>query len=332
MSIHISNKLLSNRNLIIICSVAVLAGFVFVNFLILYFPKDSRIDLNGLTNISIQSITNETKNQVATTDLGIYDIAKAIAKEGVLIIYVSPTKKLNEDFEDNNKAFEPIYISRAFITTGQDNWIDQKKDQLTNTEILDLSKAINLKPVLPAIDLGFGNTKDEQFNDQQQNLDYNYLLDESNLKIAIESIAQLLIKIDPSNKDLYFKNQIELTTQITNIETQYSTILSCNKIPIITNANNLNYLAQKYNLDLTSFANLDLTSLDQNQLKYIQDFTKSKNITSFLIDKKIPLIDYNNLKKNLGVEIYFISDYIYADVIDTLSKNLENLKKTQNCE
>ena len=35
MSIHISNKLFSNRNLLIICVTAVIVGFVFVNLLIL---------------------------------------------------------------------------------------------------------------------------------------------------------------------------------------------------------------------------------------------------------------------------------------------------------
>ena len=81
----------------------------------------------------------------------------------------------------------------------------------------------------------------------------------------------------------------------------------------------------------TIFANFDPTKPQPNQIKYLKEFAKSKNATSFYIDKKIPLVDYANLKKTLGLEIYYISDYTYPDILDTLAKNLENLKKSQSC-
>lgn len=331
MSVHISNRLLSNRNLVIICVATLLVGFVFANLLILYFPKDNRINLNGLSNITIETPSRATKNQISTTDLSLYNIATAVAKGGVTIIYTASSDKLNQDFEDTSTAFESVYSSKALITSGQDTWIERKKNQLGSLQILDLSKTIQLRPVRPAIDLGSGNQQTDQINSSNQDSDFNYVMNQNNLKIVIDNIANFLIKIDPSNTDIYSKNQTEMSIQITNLENQYSTILICDKTPIMAVASNLSYLVDKYQLDLTTFGGLDLTNLEPNQIKYLQDFAKSKNITSLVIDKKIPLIDYNNLKKSLVVEVYYISEYIYADVIDTLSKNLENLTKTQRC-
>jgi ABC-type Zn uptake system ZnuABC Zn-binding protein ZnuA len=330
MSIHISNKLLSNRSFVIICTTAVIVGFMFVNLLIFYFPRDNRINLNGLNSVSIQSISKEIKNQIATTDLSIYNITKAIAKDGISITYAGPTTKLNQDYEPSSNAFTEILTAKAFITTGQDNWLERKKSE-TKFETLNLGQLIELKPKVPPINLSFGDEQKSQINEFQESLDYNYLMNENNLKISIDNIANFLIKIDPTGKDLYMKNQIELVTQITNIENQYSDITLCNKNPIVTNATNLEYLAQKYGLDISVFSNFDPTLPQLNQIKYLKDFAKSKNTTSFFVDKKIPLIDYTNLKNSLGLEIYYISDYIYPDIADTLTKNLENLKKSQGC-
>jgi ABC-type Zn uptake system ZnuABC Zn-binding protein ZnuA len=331
MSIHISNKLLSNRSLLIICITAVIVGFVFVNLLIFYFPRDNRINLSGLNNVSIQSISKETKNQIATTDLSIYNITKTIAKDGILTTYTGPATKLNQDYEPTSNAFTEILTSKAFITSGQDNWLERKKSEI-KFETLNLGQLVELKSKVPPINISFGDEQNSGNIDPQDALDYNYLMDEGNLKIVIENIASFLIKLDPSNKDLYMKNQIELTAQITNIGNQYSDILLCNKTPIVTSATNLGYLAQKYGLEISVVSNFDPTKPEPNQIKYLKDFTKSKNTTSFFVDKKIPLIDYTNLKNSLGMEIYYISDYIYPDIADTLTKNLANLKKSQGCQ
>jgi zinc transport system substrate-binding protein len=332
VSIHISNKLLSNRNLIIICVVAVILGFIFVNLLIFYLPRDNRINLNGLNSISIQSIPKETKNQIATTDLSVYNIAKAITKDGISISYFGPVNKLNEDYETTNNNFNQILSSKALITNGQDTWLTRKQMDLGKVEILDLTKSIELKPKVSPINLSFGDEQSILNPDSQESFDYNYLINENNLKTAIENIANFLIKLDPDNKDLYLKNQIELITKVTNIENQYSDILLCSKAPIVTNATNLGYLAQKYGLDISVVSNFDPTKPEPTQIKYLKDFAKSKNTTSFFIDKKIPLIDFTNLKNSLGLEIFYVSDYIYPDIADTLTKNLENLKKSQGCQ
>ena len=334
VSIHISNKLLSNRNLTIISIVCIVVGFIFVSLLTFYFPRESRINLSSLNSISIQSISKQKNNQIATTDLSIYNITKAIAKDGISIIYAGPVDKLNQDYETTNNAFAQIFASTALITSGQDNWIERKKNEIDQIQILNLSQSIKLRPKYATIDIGFGTQSGQKNSENfgQEILDYNYIMNESNLKTTIENIAELLIKLDSKNKDLYLKNQIELITQISNIEKQYSIISLCNKSPIITNSTNLNYLAQKYNLEISIFSGFDPLKTDSNQIKYIKDFAKSKNTNSFFVDKKIPLIDYNNLKSSLGMEIYFISDYVYPDIADTLSKNLENLKKSQNCQ
>lgn len=332
VSIHITNKLFSNRSILFMCAIAVVVGFLFVNLLIFYFPRDNRINLNGLSNISIQSIATSTKNQIVTTDLNVYNIVKAIAKDGILITYAGSATKLNKDYQTNSNSFTEIFLSKGFITTGQDNWMENKQNELNKIQVLDLSKSIQVNPKLSTIDISFGNKNEEnKLSQNTYTLDYNYIMSESNLKISIESITSFLIKIDSNNKDIYYKNQIELTTKIADIENQYSTILQCSKLPIITNSTNLTYLSQKYGLDITQFENFDATNPDSNQIKYIKEFAKSKNITSFFVDKKIPLIDYTNLKNSLGLEIYYISDYIYPDITDTLAKNLENLKKSQGC-
>jgi ABC-type Zn uptake system ZnuABC Zn-binding protein ZnuA len=331
MSIHIHNRLLSNRNILIISIVAIIVGFVFVNLLIFYFPRDNRINLNGITSMPIQSIPKITKNQVATTDLNIYNVAKAISKNGIPIVYAGPVSKLNDDYEATSDSFAQILDSKFMITSGQDKWLERKNSGLEKLQTLDLSNSITIKNKIPAIDLSFGNSQSSQTYDNQETLDYSYLMDENNLKISIENISNFLIQLDPTNKDKYFKNQIELTTQINNIETQFSNITLCNNSPIITNSVNLNYLAQKYGLELSVFKNFDPIRPEPNQIKYLSEFAKSKNTNSFFIDQKIPLVEYNNLKNSLGLEIYFISDFVYPDIADTLAKNLENLKKSQGC-
>jgi ABC-type Zn uptake system ZnuABC Zn-binding protein ZnuA len=331
VSIHITNKLFSSRSFVIICAITIITGFGFVSVLIFYFPRDNRINLNGLNSISIQSLATETKNQVVTTDLGVYNITKSIAKDAIPVIYSGPSSKLNEDYQIASNVFTKVFASKALITNGQDKWLERKKLELNSTEILNLSQSLELQAQIPAIDINFGTQQNEQNNYVQETYDYNYLLDDSVLIKVIENISNFLTRIDPTNKDLYYKNQIELTAKVVDTQNQYSNILLCSKTPILTNASNLNYIAQKYGLEISMFKNFDPTNPQPNQIKYLRDFAKSKNVSSFFVDKKIPLVDYTNLKNNLGLEIYYISDYIYPDTVDTLTKNLENLKKSQNC-
>jgi ABC-type Zn uptake system ZnuABC Zn-binding protein ZnuA len=327
MSIHISNKLFSNRSLLIACFVAVTFGFIFVNLLIFYFPRDNRIDLNGLDPTSIQPPTPATKNQVATTDLAVYNIAKLVAKDGLAVSFAADSKRLNQDFEFKDKAFSEIFGSKALITTGQDSWLTAKSDQLSKLEILDISKTVNLQTKSPAIDIG----SSESNSGDSQGFDYNYLLDDNSLQLSINEISNFLSKIDLGNKDLYLKNQVELTAQINYAQAQFANIKLCNKTPIISNSQNLNYLAQQYGLELSVVNGFDPTKPELNQIQYLQQLAKNKNSTSLFIDKQIPLIDYTNLKNSLGLEVLYISDYLYPDIVDTLTKNLQNLKTSQNC-
>lgn len=326
---HITNKLISNRSLTIISIVSVLIGFIFVNLLLFYFPRDNSININFKSN---QPIIEATKNQIVTTDLNVFNITKALAKNGISVTYDGPVNALNQDYQNTSNSFNNILNSKGFISNGQDTWFERLKSQTDQMEILDLSKFIEVKSKKPGIDISFGN-QSSQINSASNSgkLDYSYLMDEGNLKITIEKTANFLIKLDPDSKDKYYKNQVELNTQVSNIENRFTNITLCQKSPIITNSNNLSYLATKYGFELTMFSNFDPTKPQPNQIKYLKDFAKSKNITSFFIDKKIPIIDYTNLRNSLGLDIYFISDYTYPDVIDTLTKNLENLQKSQGC-
>ena len=329
MSVHTNDKLVSDRNVLIIGITTVLVGFVFVNLLIFYFPRDNKIVLNDL---SIQPINQQTKNQVATTNQSIYNITKSIASGGIDIVYIDNSQKLNQDSGQNSNLFENILNSKALISDGSDSWLESKKSEITNRSltVLDLSKSTKLTDKIAAINIG--NSDQLSTSPDFERLDYSYLLDEGNLKTTITQVSDLLVQIDPSNKDIYIKNQIELTTKIINIDNQYSQILYCSQHPIITNAKNLSYLASKYNIELSVVSNLDLLAPTSDQIKYLRDFAKSKNTTSFFVDKKIPLVEYNSLRNSLGLEIYYISDYIYPDIADTLQKNLENLKKSQACD
>jgi Zinc-uptake complex component A periplasmic len=310
---------------------ALLVTLLFVSALIFLLPKNSTFNIDIIT--SSDKVKLPLRNEVITTNLAVSNILKTLSKGSNLSVnFIGPVSKLNDQNNFNTNNIESVNLSKGFVSVGDDRWLDFDKNKLT-IPILDLSTLVEIKESSSKIDITFGDSvKLSSVSDSNLYVnDYSYLLDEKNLSTVTANIAEFLINIDQSEGGIFKNNSKEFMENISKVESQYFDLSKCTNKNLIATSDNLSYLASKYGLDQTVVKGFDPINPSLNQIKFIKSLAKSKNVKSLFIDKKIPLIELEGLKKNLDLNIYFIDYYSSPEIIETLQNNLQILKLAQNC-
>jgi ABC-type Zn uptake system ZnuABC Zn-binding protein ZnuA len=329
MSIHISNKIISDKNIIVVIVISLALAFIFISLLILYFPRNYNFNVDNINDPNV--FKNIKKKEVSVTSGAILNIARILAKGTTVNI-----ADLNQDQNfKNEKSFIGAVQSVGLVVESSDQIDSESRVNLENQGviILDLSKNIDLKKKSPSINLDFGDVlaSSSSITLQESVLDYSYLFNNKNLKNTIEEITIVLIKIDPDRADTFKSNSVDLLSEIETVLNQGKGFENCKVKNILTNTENLGYLDSLYDFEITVFSNFDPLNPSINQAKFIKSLAESKKVNSIFINKKIPLVDLENLKKILGLDVFYVDYYSSPDIVETLKNNLKIIKTAQDC-
>lgn len=291
----------------------------------------------ALNQKSSISKPQSSKIQIVTSLFPLYDFAKNIGQDKVEVKLLLPFGTEAHSFDPTPNDMISINQSDIFIYTGpnMEPWVNNLLSGLTNKNliIINASQHLNLIP-------GVFHDADEPAG----SMDPHVWLDFADDQIIIDDITSALIQKDPNNKSFYESNSQKYKQQLTNLDEQYSSVLSTcqNREFIFGGHYTFGYLASRYHLNYASAQGIspdseptasDLATLvDQvrkNNVKYIfyEELSSPKIADTLATETGAKLLSlssaHNISKSQFDSNISFIS---------VLEQDLINLKTGLNCQ
>lgn len=240
-----------------------------------------------------------TKPIVSVSSFYLYDIAKHIAGDTLEIVNILPFGVDPHSFELTPKIMADIEKSSLVFYSGAglEPWVSRV---VFKSKAIDVSKYVKLRE-LGSHELEChhheGHDEEEGANNR---LDPHYWLDFSNMKKATRVVTKELIRLSPSHKDMYIKNQNEYLSKLDKLDVVYVKHLkSCKIKDIVLNHNALGYLADRYHFHSASLSGLS------PEIQPTPD-----NIKRII----------NTIKKD-GIHTIFFENFVNSKVMKTIAKD-----------
>lgn len=230
--------------------------------------------------------TIDYKNTIFTSFYPIYDFTKRIVKDKFEVKNITPVGSEPHDFEPTAKNIGGLVESPALLVNGLglDSWSDDLPT--------DFSKKTHV--VTDGIEtLTIDNVKDP-----------HVWLSIKNAIKEMKNILDIIIEIDPNNKDYYTENYNYEVTKFEELDKKYRDELSkvTNKYLVVSHAA-FGYLCSEYGLTQFYLSGLepDATPTAKTTEKILEAI-KTYNITTIFYEELVGPDVANAIKKETGVK------------------------------
>ncbi len=296
-----------------------------------------------------KSVTPSSSFDVAVS---IYPLAHFIQKVGgekVNLHLITPGGVEPHDYEPTPADIIQIQSSKAFVFNGAgvDTWAESLQDDLIKKGVTSLEMVHYMEENLETSrDEGTdGDHEEDSHQDEHGHgeFDPHIWLDPVLAQKQVEVIVQLLVGIDPQNKNTYEKNGAEYIAQLIELDQEYKMRLSeCSLRDIVVSHDAFQYLGKRYNIEIHPIAGL---SPDEEpsaaRLAELSRLMKEKNITTVFFETLVTPKLAETLAKEVGASTLVLNpleglsedqnkngkDY---DIL--MKENLNNLRMAMLCQ
>jgi zinc transport system substrate-binding protein len=229
---------------------------------------------NNQQQSSRQQSNNSNQNQIriSTTIYPIYEFTRQIAGDLIEVSNITPNGSEAHDFEPSPQQIAQIYEKQLLIFNGSgvDPWAEKLAQDLDSKQI----KTLNLSQEL----------KSDLLMSQEENAnDPHFWLDPVLAQKQVDIILSKINTIDQKNSEIYQKNAENFKSKLSDLNTEYTNLLSnCSQSKIVTSHNAFAYLAKRYSFDIITIAGLDhdsepstqeiaeiIKTIKENGIKYV---------------------------------------------------------------
>ncbi len=190
--------------------------------------------------------SSNDKLRVVASYYPLYDFAKNVGKDKVLVSNMTPAGSEPHDYEPSAKALADAQKAPVFVYNGgyMEPWVSGFLHDYKNTPV----KASD------GIDLLSAEAED---NPAEKVQDPHFWLDPVLAQKIVDNIRDGFSKADPANQDFYAKNASDYKAQLAKLDDDFRSGLSqCKLRTVISSHDAFSYLGKRYNLDIASIAGL----------------------------------------------------------------------------
>jgi zinc transport system substrate-binding protein len=326
---------------------SVMAGYRKVFFGVLALNLLIMIFLAGCGNSDKGQPTEQKNGKVLiyTSLFPIYDFARTIGGDHVIVNSIVPPGAEPHDFEPSPKDMAQLSEANLFIYNGAgyETWIEKTVQNLdtAKTKPVDASQGVQLLTLEQEMEHEHG--ADYQGEDPKQHAhegvhDPHIWLDPIRAKQQAENIQKALSEVDPAHKADYEANYGKLAAQLDSLDQNYrNTIAKAGKKEFVTSHRAFAYLAEHYGLRQIAVSGLspseepsqqDLTNLvdtvKKHKIKYVafEELVQSKVAQAVQRETGAEAIMLNPIENVTKEQLTSGKTYF-----DLMKANLETLKK-----
>lgn len=213
-----------NKILLIIIAVFLLAGFGYI-----------------LKQNLFQTMPSTDKLKVVATIYPLAEFAAGVGKDKIEITTIVPAGQEPHAYEPTPQDLIKIRQANIFIVNGAglDPWAEKIALDLSKSKqtVLIISASISL------------------ITDEKKIVDPHFWLDPIRAQKEVTAIRNALTKRDPARANVYRKNADDYINQLIALDQEYAKgLTSCQSREVVVSHATLNYLAQRYNLNVIPIA------------------------------------------------------------------------------
>ncbi|MCS4484202.1 metal ABC transporter substrate-binding protein [Gleimia sp. 6138-11-ORH1] len=231
-----------------------------------------------------------------------------------------------------DQADAVIYLS------GFQNAVDDAAAQSQNPRILDISTALNLIEG-HAHDHDHGHDHDHKHTDAKTSLDPHFWLDPHQMVKATHELTAFLVKIDPANATQYQENAKRLEADLNQLAEEIHTDFhKCEIKTFVVSHEAFGYLANETGLTQVGVSGLDPeVTPSVARVEEVKRVIKENGVKTIYLEVNVSARVIEALANDLGIEIAVLDPIATqndptTDYLQLMRKNLETLKKGQNCQ
>lgn len=295
---------------------------------------------NSKENLNINNDKKEIN--IVTTLFPTYDFAKQIAGNKANVTLILPPGADSHTFDPKPNDIVLIQNSDIFVYTGDEMepWVNKILKSISNTQlkIVDTSKGVKL---LKGNHDDHDHHNDDNLGKHEHNHSYDphIWLDPTNCVKMVDNILEILINVDPKNKDYYTKNASNYKNQLITLDSDISKAVkeSDNNTIVFGGHFAYNYFVNRYNIkyinvlpyssdaepDIRTMSNV-IDTMKKNNIKYVyyEQFANKSIAESIAENSNAQLLPFTSIEQVSKKEMDDGKTYL-----SFMYQNLENLKK-----
>lgn len=303
-----------------------------------------------------QVIANRDTNQALNVKTSIYPLqylVERIVGEKLNVSSLTGPGVDAHSLELSPKAVAELGQADAVIyLSGFQNAVDDATAQSENPRILDISHALELME-------GHGHSHDHGKEDRNHDhgkeehnhdhdkedhkhahaVDPHFWLDLHQMIKAGNNIADFFAKIDPENAETYKNRAKELEKDLEQLsEEMHSGLAKCQVKTFVVSHEAFGYLAKETGLEQVGVSGLDPeVTPSVARIEEVKKVIQEKSVKTIYLEVNVSPRVLESLAKDLGIEVAVLDPIATqndpnSDYLQLMRKNLETLKKGQNCQ
>ncbi|HEY3278210.1 MAG TPA: zinc ABC transporter substrate-binding protein [Syntrophorhabdaceae bacterium] len=311
-------------------------GLIIVSIMLLF----------GLTACHKKDEAALGKIKVITTLLPLYDFARNVGGEHVVVSLLVPPGVEPHHFEPKPGDMAKINSADLFIYTGKnmEPWVEVllRSTYNTNLVVVDASKGITL---LESTEKGEeSHDSHEKGREGHGGPDPHVWLDFGNAAKMVDNITDGLITRDPAHKDYYMANAQKYKAALADLDQRFKMGLDTCRVRTFVHGGHFafNYLAKRYGLAYVSaYQGSPNAEPTPRRIMALKKLMKEKGITAVYYEELITPRMAEVLASETGAELLPLhgAHNISRDDMEKgitfmalMDKNLQNLRKGLGCK
>ncbi|MBC7961055.1 MAG: zinc ABC transporter substrate-binding protein [Vallitaleaceae bacterium] len=275
-----------------------------------------------------ETVTASHKLKVTTSFYAMYDFAKKIGGDSVLVTNLVPSGIEPHDWEPTPNDIVNLERAQVFIYNGDglETWTDKILQTLENKDLIVVEASKDLALI--------------ESSDPAELLQYDphLWLNPLLAKKQMEAIKNTFVKADPNNKDIYEKNYTANAEEMDRLDAQYkAAVATFSKKDIIVAHQAFGYLCEAYGLNQVAIEGLsaDFEPTPDKMVEIIE-FAKANDVKTIFFETLVSPKVAETIAEEVGADTAVLNPIEGlneeemsqgADYFSIMRENLEALKK-----
>ncbi|WP_047153105.1 metal ABC transporter substrate-binding protein [Aneurinibacillus tyrosinisolvens] len=275
---------------------------------------------------------------IYTSLFPIYDFARTIGGDYVIVNSIIPPGAEPHDFEPSPKDMAQLSKANLFIYNGAgyETWIEKAIQNLdtAKTKPIDASQGVRLL----TLEQEMADEHSTDHHEHGQMHDPHIWLDPVRAKQQAETIQKALSEVDPAHKADYEANYSKLAAQLDSLDQDFKTTLAgAQKKEFVTSHRAFAYLAEHYGLKQIAVSGLSPSEEpSQQDLTNLVDTVKKHHIKYVAFEELVQSKVAQAVQREAGAEAILLNPVENVTkeqlasgktYVDLMKANLETLKK-----
>ncbi|QOR69221.1 zinc ABC transporter substrate-binding protein [Ruania alkalisoli] len=184
------------------------------------------------------------------------------------------------------------------------------------------------------------HSEDEHSDDEHDHAggDPHFWLDPTRLAHVADEVAEALTELDPDSADTYRTNADALTTQLSTLDTEFTTSLTgCEQDVIVVSHEAFGYLADRYGLTQVGLAGIDPDAEPSPaRLQEIRDVVEDEDVGTIFTESLVNPDVAEALAAELGIDVAMLDPLEglsdpSGDYLSVMRQNLQTLRESLGC-